>query len=42
MKIIWKIAYLRRTNNSITYNNGFADLEIKMDENFNLKAKNTS
>lgn len=37
--ILYKFLYMNE-NNSITYNNGFVDLEIKMDENFNLKAKN--
>lgn len=39
LKILYEFLYMDE-NNSITYNNGFADLEIKMDENFNLKAKN--
>ena len=39
LKILYEFLYMDE-NNSITYNNGFADLEIKLDENFNLKAKN--
>lgn len=37
--ILYKFLYMNE-NNSVIYNNGFTDLEIKMDENFNLKAKN--
>lgn len=37
--ILYKFLYMDE-NNSIIYNNGLTDLEIKMDENFNLKAKN--
>ena len=37
--ILYKFLYMDK-NNSIIYNNGLTDLEIKMDENFNLKAKN--
>ena len=37
--IFYKFLYMDE-NNSIIYNNGLTNLEIKMDENFNLKAKN--
>ena len=39
LKILYEFLYIDE-NNSIIYNNGLTDLEIKMDENFNLKAKN--
>ena len=39
LKILYEFLYMNE-NNSIIYNNGLTDLEIKMDENFNLKAKN--
>lgn len=41
LKILYEFLYIDE-NNSIIYNNGLTDLEIKMDENFNLKAKNLS
>lgn len=39
LRILYEFLYVNE-NNSIIYNNGLTDLEIKMDENFNLKAKN--
>lgn len=39
LKILYDFLYMDE-NNYIIYNNGFTNLEIKMDENFNLKAKN--
>ena len=39
LKILYDFLYMDE-NNSIIYNNELTDLEIKMDENFNLKAKN--
>lgn len=41
LRILYEFLYIDE-NNSIIYNNGLTDLEIKMDENFNLKAKNLS
>lgn len=41
LRILYEFLYIDE-NNSIIYNNGLNDLEIKMDENFNLKAKNLS
>ena len=39
LKILYEFLYVNETN-SVIYNNGLTDLEITMDENFNLKAKN--
>jgi hypothetical protein len=39
LRILYEFLYINETN-SIIYNNGLTDLEITMDENFNLKAKN--
>ena len=39
LRILYEFLYINETN-SIIYNNGLTDLEIIMDENFNLKAKN--